>query len=238
MAFTIITRSLIIYLIVLFIIRIMGKRQIGTMQPYELVITLIIADLACIPMAETALPLVHGIIPLLVICCVHFLLGFLERKSIFLRKVINGKSVILITPDGVDYENLKECNMNFNDLQDSLREAGYFNFNEVLYAIFQTNGKLAVLPRSSEAPVKAKDMEIEAEKASLPVIILTKGKLIKENIDFTKITEDFLKKQLKKAGYQSYKDIILATISSDGTMYVQGTEGKFQVFKSEFSGSW
>lgn len=238
MTFTIISRALIIYAIVLFILRVMGKRQVGTMQPYELVITLIIADLATIPMAETALPLVHGIIPLLVLCCVHFLLGFLERKSIILRKVINGKPVILITPDGVDYQKLKECNMNFNDLQDSLREAGYFSFSEVLYAIFQSNGTLTVLPRSNEAPLKPKDMGVQAEQASLPIIILTEGRLVKENINYTKVDEEFLKKQFKKAGFQSFKDILLATISSDGTMYVQGKTGKFQTLESDFSGSW
>ncbi len=238
MTFTIISRALIIYAIVLFILRVMGKRQVGTMQPYELVITLIIADLATIPMADTALPLIHGIIPLLVLCCVHFLLGFLERKSILLRKFINGKPVILITPEGVDYGKLKECNMNFNDLQDALRETGYFNFSEVLYAILQSNGKLSVLPRSNEAPIKPKDMGIEAEQASLPIIILTKGKLIKENIIYTKVDENFLKKQFKKAGFESFKDIMVATISSDGTMYVQGRTGKFQTLESDFSGSW
>lgn len=238
MALTIIIRCLIIYGIVLFIIRIMGKRQIGSMQPYELVITLIIADLACIPMAETALPLIHGIIPLFVICCVHFLLGFLERKSITLRKVINGKAVILITPDGVDYKQLKDCNMNFNDLQNALRAAGYFNFNEVHYAIFQTNGELTVLPVAGEAPAKAKDLGVKAEEASLPIIVVTKGKVIKENLQFATIDEDFLEKQFKKAGFASLKDIMVATLSSDGTMYLQGRTGAYKIHESGFSGSW
>ena len=118
MTFTIIIRSLIIYIIVLFLIRLMGKRQIGEMQPFELVITLVIADLATIPMGEPAIPLIHGIIPLITLVCLHFLLSFLMRKSLYFRKLINGLPVILIGPDGIDFKALRKLNMNFNDLQE------------------------------------------------------------------------------------------------------------------------
>src|SRR5690606_14932664 len=120
---------------VLILLRIMGKRQIGEMQPYELVITLIIADLATVPMSETALPILHGIIPLVTLCIIHYFLSFLTRKSLYIRKLINGKPVIVIGPNGIDYSALKMLNMNFSDLQESLRTAGYFNLEEVLYAI-------------------------------------------------------------------------------------------------------
>ena len=179
MTFTIILRSIIIYILILFLLRIMGKRQIGQMQPYEFVVTLIIADLATVPMSDTALPLVHGIIPLLTLVCVHFLFTLLEKKSITLRKILNGKPVILIDPDGINYNNLKQCNMNFNDLQEGLRCAGYFNIDEVLYAIIQTNGSITVLPKSAYAPLNANNADIKVPPASLPIIVIAEGKLIK-----------------------------------------------------------
>ena len=157
MTFTIIIRSIIIYTIVLLLIRLMGKRQIGEMQPFELVITLVIADLATIPMAETSLPLIHGIIPLFALVCLHYLISLLTRKSLFFRKLINGRPVILISPEGVDFKALQKLGMNFNDLQEALRSNNFFNLEEVLYAILQTNGTLTVLPRAPYAPLNALD---------------------------------------------------------------------------------
>ena len=182
MTFTLITRSLIIYSIVLLLVRLMGKRQIGEMQPFELVITLIIADLATVPMAETSLPLVYGIFPIITLCCVHFLLSFLTRKSTIIRKFLNGKPVILIDPKGINYKNLKESNMNFSDLQEGLRNQGYFNLDEILYAIIQTNGTLSIMPRSQYAPLTANDMKIDKEKSALPIIIVAEGKKMEENL--------------------------------------------------------
>ncbi|MGN0961504.1 MAG: DUF421 domain-containing protein, partial [Christensenellales bacterium] len=160
----------------------MGKRQIGEMQPFELVITLIIADLATIPMAETTLPLIQGIIPLLTLVCVHYLICLLSRKSVFFRRVFNGKPVILVDPDGVNFENLQKVNMNFNDLTEGLHGAGYFNLEELLYVILQTNGTMTVVPRAPYSPLTANDLQIKKDPATLPIIIITKGKLLKGNM--------------------------------------------------------
>ena len=236
MTFTIIIRSIIIYSIVLFLIRLMGKRQIGEMQPFELVITLVIADLATIPMAETALPLIHGIIPLLALVCLHFLLSFLSRKSNFFRKLLNGKPIILISPDGVDFKALKKLNMNFNDIQEALRGANYFNLEEVLYAILQTNGTLTVIPRAPYAPLTAGDVGIDKANASLPIMIITKGKLLKNNAKMAQINEKFIEKQLKNTNIKSIHDIVLATINQRGKMYIQPYEGKFITLETDYEG--
>lgn len=236
MTFTIIFRSIIIYAIVLFLIRLMGKRQIGEMQPFELVITLVIADLATIPMGEPAIPLIHGIIPLFTLVCLHYLLSFLARKSLWLRKVINGKPVILISPDGVDFKALQKLNMNFNDLQEGLRGCNYFNLEEILYAIVQTNGTLTVLPRAQYAPLTANDMGIKKERASLPIIIVSKGKLIKENAQISNITMDFLEKAFRKTKAKTIKNVMLATINQEGKMYIQPYQGQFQTIETEYKG--
>lgn len=236
MTYTLIIRSIIIYFVVLGLLRLMGKRQIGEMQPFELVITLIIADLATIPMAESALPLIHGIIPLLTLASLHYLLSLLARKSLFMRKFLNGKPVILIGPDGIDYNALKQLNMNFNDLQESLRSSGYFNLEEILYAIIQTNGMLSVLPRSAYAPLTAHDIELNKDPASLPIIIVSEGKLIPENVKLAKIDENFIKTELEGAGFLRLKDIALVTLNSQGKMYIQPKKGPFVSRDTSYNG--
>ncbi len=238
MTYTLILRSIIIYILVLFLLRIMGKRQIGQMQPYEFVITLIIADLATVPMAETALPLAHGIIPLFTLVCIHFIFTFLEQKSDWARKVLNGKPVILVDPDGINYTNLKLCNMTFNDLQEGLRNQGYFNLEELLYVIIQTNGMMSVLPRAQYAPLTANAMKITVDNSSLPIIVASEGKINLENIKRANIDEIFIITQLKPYGFKSIKDILLMTINSDGKIYAQKYNSSFVSFDSGKKGDW
>ena len=236
MTFTLISRSLILYSIILLLIRIMGKRQIGEMQPFELVITLIIADLATIPMAETQLPLIQGIIPLLTLACLHYFICLLSRKSVFFRKIFSGKPVILLDPNGVNFENLRNVNMNFNDLTEGLHNAGYFNLEELLYVILQTNGTLSVVNRSQFTPLTASDVNIDKEPATLPIIIVTKGKIMKENIKLAGVDENFVKENASKAGIDNIKDILIFTLNNNGKIYIQPRRGSFQTLQSEYKG--
>ncbi len=214
----------------------MGKRQIAEMQPFELVITLIIADLATIPMAETALPLLQGVVPLLTLVCLHYFICLLSRKSLFCRKLFNGKPVILLDPEGVNYENMKKVNMNFNDLMEGLHTAGYFNLEELLYVILQTNGSMTVVNRAPYSPVTPNDLQIEKEPATLPMIIVTKGKINQENLVKAGINENFLNKNLKKNGFQSIKDILILTLNNNGKMYVQPKVGSFTTIETNYKG--
>ncbi len=235
MTYTLITRSVVIYFLVFILLRIMGKRQIGEMQPFELVITLIIADLATIPMAETALPLVHGIIPIVTLAIIHFALTFLSMKSLFFRKLINGKPIIVVNPNGVDYEALRKLNMNFNDLMENLRGCGYFNLEEVLYAIMQTNGTLTVLPRAPYAPLNANNAKIDVEPSSLPIILISEGKPVKENLKLAKLEQSFLDEQIKNAKLNP-DDVIFAQINSQGKMYIQPKNESFVVIETNYKG--
>ena len=240
MTFTLICRSLILYILILFLVRLMGKRQLGEMQPFELVITLIIADLATIPMAETALPLLQGIIPLLTLVCIHYLICMLSRKSLTFRKLFNGKPIILLDPNGINYENLKKVNMNFNDLMEGIHTAGYLNLEELLYVILQTNGSMTVVNRSAFSPVTANDLQIKKENASLPIILITKGKIMKENMRLAKIDEKFIKANLDKAGIKNIKDVIILTLDNNGKIYVQEKNNPFKSFDSNYNkgGQW
>ena len=236
MIFTLICRSIILYILILFLIRIMGKRQIGEMQPFELVITLIIADLATIPMAETALPLIQGVIPLLALGCIHYLICLLSRKSVTFRRLFSGKPVILLDSNGIIYDNLKKVNMNFNDLLEGLHSAGYFNLEELLYVILQTNGTMTVVNRAPFAPLTANDLKIEKDNATLPMIIVAKGKIMNENLKLAKIDEKFLLDNVKSVGIKSLKEILILTLSNEGKIYVQGRKGKFETIQTNYSG--
>lgn len=236
MIFTLIVRSLILYILILFLIRIMGKRQIGEMQPFEFVITLIIADLATIPMAETALPLIQGVIPLLTLVCIHYLICLLSRKSVRFRRLFSGKPVILLDSNGIIYDNMRKVNMNFNDLLEGLHSAGYFNLEELLYVILQTNGQMTVVNRAPYSPLTAHDLELKKDEATLPMIIVSKGKIMNENMKLAQIDEQFLLDNIKKVGISSLKDILILTFDNCGKIYVQAKQGKFQTIQTEYQG--
>jgi len=234
--FIYIVRSTITYFILFFILRVMGKRQVGELQPFELVITLILAELATLPMQETGLSLINGIVPLLTLVTIHFLISFLSRKSFFARKIICGKPVIIINPNGIQYEKLKELNMNINDLQEALRGAGYFTFEEIEYAIIETNGKLSVLPRSLERPANPKDFKLKPEKATLDVALIIDGKIIKANLKKLKVTEKFLYKYLKKANIKELKELLLVTLSTNGSLFIQPKNASTITFQTSLKG--
>ncbi|MBO5884428.1 MAG: DUF421 domain-containing protein, partial [Clostridia bacterium] len=145
---TLMIRSILIYVLVLVMFRLMGKRQLGQMQPFELVLTLILADIATIPMTEISIPLLHGIVPLLTLLLIHYLISITCRLSTKFSELISGKPVIVINQDGIDYNSIKKLNLSVDDINESLRSAGYFSINQVLFAIMETNGKMSVLPKA------------------------------------------------------------------------------------------
>lgn len=226
--FTVLIRAVIIFFIVLVMMRLMGKRQIGEMQPFELVITLIAAEIACIPMSDVAIPLSHGIVPILTLFILHFLLSFLARKSLVLRRVISGNPMIVVDDNGINYENLKKMNMNVNDLIEALRSGGDFNFEEIRYAIFETNGKLCVVKYEQYENPTRDDMKIKAEPSALPVALLVDGKFLKENLKLAHITEPELAKTLHRLGENNYKNVALVTINNNGKLYIQPKYGRFK----------
>ena len=225
-------RVQIIYFVVLVFLRIMGKRQIGEMQPYELVITLIIADLATVPMSDANIPLINGILPLAILVILHFTITMLTRKSIILRKLISGQPVILISPEGINYKELKKLNMNLHDLQESLRQCNYFNFEQVQYAIIETNGKLSVIPTAQDAPATAKDVKANNLTPELPLLIITDGKMLKDNLKQVDLTEDKLKTLFNKLNIKKVKDVVVLSLDTSGKMYYQLKNKQYQVIQN------
>ncbi len=214
----VVLKSIITFALVLLIIRLMGKRQIGEMQPFELVITLIIAEVGCIPMNDPQIPFYYGLVPIITLGTVHLLLSVLARKSLFARRMLSGKSVIVIDKDGINYQNLKKMNINMNDLIEAVRSSGNADFNQIQYAIFETNGKICVITKPSDPN--------EVTPALLPITLLIDGKVDENNLNFTGVTLRNLENAFNKNGIKKLKDVLYADVRQDGTLYVAPKRGK------------
>lgn len=205
-------KSLITFFLVLIVVRLMGKRQLGEMQPFELVITFIIAEVACIPMNDPYIPFYYGIVPIITLGVLHLVLSVLARKSILARKIISGRSVIAIDKNGINYENLKKMNVNVNDLIEAVRSSGYMDFADIEYAIFETNGKVCVVEKECD-PTQPKP-------AYLPLSLLIDGKFDKENLELAGATEQKITEVFLKNGIKNPKDVLYTDVRQDGTLYV------------------
>lgn len=230
---TIVLRAIIIYLVVLFLYRLMGKRQLGQMQPFELVLTLIIADLATIPMAEVSVPVLHGIVPVFTLVILHFVLTFFSSLSNKFASFLSGKPVIVINPDGIDHKALKNLNISVDDVFEAIRGCGYFSIEQIQYAIMETNGKMSVLPKSEFCPVTVQDMKLDVEKSVIPINIINEGKVIKDNLQIAKIDEIRVKDILSQANIKKVKDVLIMTIDKNGGVYLQEYGKKYQTLQSE-----
>ena len=231
---TVLVRVLIIYITVLLFLRLMGKRQIGEMQPYEVVITLIIADLATLPMSDTNIPLLHGILPLAALVLLHFFITTLTRKSVKIRRLMSGRPVVVISPNGIEYQALRELNMNLDDLVEMIRQVNYYSFDQILYAIIETNGKISVIPTSEYAPTTAGDLNISNPPVKLPHLIISDGKVLKEEAKIFKLNGKTLQKILDYLKAKSVKDILVLSLDEYGKVYFQAKNQKFQIVENIF----
>ncbi len=175
-------RCLVLYFVLLIAMRLMGKRQLGELQPFELAITLVASDLVCIPMADSSIPILYGIIPVFSLFLVHILITKLATKSIRFRKFLNGKPIIIIQNGNILPDVMKELNLNIDDIMEALRGAGYFNPSEVEYAILETNGNLSVMPKAQNRPLSPDDVDIQVEKAQIPIAVIMEGEFVAENL--------------------------------------------------------
>lgn len=245
---TLIIRAILVYLIVLIVFRLMGKRQLGQMQPFELVLTLVIADLATIPMAESSVPILHGLVPLFTLVTVHFFLALATRSSNFLNKVISGKPVIVVNPKGIDYQAIKNLNISVDDLFEAIRGCGFFSLDEVQYAIVETNGTVNVLPKKDSSPVTVGDLKEtmpqenlkleklkEIDETTIPITLVAEGKINKNNLKLSKLNESKLQKIIKNAGGKHVKDILILTIDGNGKIYYQQKKGTFKTLEIDYS---
>lgn len=212
-------RSTITFIVLLVLMRMMGKRQIGEMQPFELVITLLIAELACIPMADISVPLIYGIAAILAVFILHQLFSIAEQVSQKAKRAISGKPSLVLNKNGVDFIELKKNNMDVGDLIESMRSAGYFSLDDLDYAIFESNGKLS-----------AKEKDDHDKNSSLPVLVINDGKPLDNNLRLLSLTRENLNKIVTAHGGENVKRIGVMTIDGNGKTYMQKRYDKYKIF--------
>ena len=219
--FVLIIRTIILFFIVVFVMRLMGKRQLGQLQPYELVITIMISELATLPMQDVRLPLLLGVIPILTMLILQIILSEVQLHFETLRKIIDGKPSILLRDGKLDTAALREQRINVDDLMEELRISGYFNFSDLAYIILENNGQLSIIPKAELAPVTRKDLNIPSKKDRLPVILILNGKVQSSNLKSINKSDKWLKNQIKNQKITKYEDIYLAMVDSNRNFYCQ-----------------
>ncbi len=220
-------KSIITFFLVFFIVRLMGKRELGEMQPFELVITLIIAEVACIPMNDPYIPLYAGIVPVVTLAFLQIVFSFLSRKFLFVRKVVSGTSVIVFDTNGIHYQNLAKLNMNVNDLIAALRSNGTADIMDVAYAIIETNGKISVIQKTKSA---------ETSRVLLPIPIVVNGKWEEENLSLSGVEKVNLLNAFREGDAKDETQVVYADIRQDGTCYVSVRSGKDFSFSTQITG--
>ena len=210
-----ITRTIVLYIFVTLGIRLMGKRQIGEMQPNELVVTLLISEIAAIPLQDTSQPILNGVVAIFMLVILEIIISVITMKSLYVRKIMNGKSAVIIKNGVIDQNMMRQVRMTVLDLVELLRGQDVFDISTVAYAVLEVNGNLSVLLKSSEQPVTVKDIDIKKEKATLPLPVISDGKIIRESLDALEISEEDIKSTVKKNS-TDIKDDFLMTMDRYG----------------------
>lgn len=218
-------RTIIIYVLVLFVMRFMGKREIGQMQPFELVIAIMIADLASTPMAEIGIPILYGIIPILSLLLMHVVISVINLKSIKMREIICGKPRILIYRGKIDEEAMVQENFTINELQERLRVNNVSNLGDVEFAILETSGQISVVLKPEKRALKPEDFNIQAEYEGIAYDLVIDGKIMSDNL--SKIGKDYkwLEKEVRKFNMKP-EEALVVVLNGDGSIFCQKKDVK------------
>ena len=212
------TRTVILYLTMILVIRLMGKRQIGQMEPSEFVVPLLVANLASIPMQDGGIPIFTGIVPIVTVLGVELILSDLSLRSLKFRKILCGKPVILIENGNILQKNLRKTRVTLDELTGHLREKDVLDLESVQYAILETNGNLSVFPYPKEKPASAKEAGIQVKKQYLPITIISDGKLMHENLKIAKKDTRWVQ-QVLRDNRATLKETWLLTVDNGDHVY-------------------
>lgn len=217
-------RTIILYILLIVGIRIMGKRQVGELEPSELVLALLISDLAAVPMQDFGIPLAAGVIPIITLLCITMILSVLTMKSIRFRVLMCGRPSIVIQDGALRRNEMERNRVTIDELMEELRMQGITDITTIKYAILETNGRLSVLLRAEEQPVTAKQMGIATEDVALPLVIINDGRLLSHNLKIRGLNETWLKKQLGAQGVHRVEDVFLMTVDEQNHVFCSPKE--------------
>lgn len=218
-------RTILLYIVIILAIRIMGKRQIGELQTSELVVTLLISDIAAIPMQNTEQSLLSGIVPILILIVCEIIISFLMLKRAGFRRIICGKPIVIISDGKINQSEMHRLRMSTEDLSEELRQQGIFNIEDVGFAIVETNGKLSCLKKPEKDIPTAEELGIKTNDKGLEVVVISDGEISKYSLKICGLNRDWLFDILKKENTE-LNDVFLMIANGQGEYKIIEKERK------------
>lgn len=215
---TIFIRTIILYILVVIAVRIMGKAELSELQPYELVVIIMIAELASLPMEAVEMPFINGVVAISTLVFLQVVISFITLKSEKARALICGKPTILIQNGSIVEKELKKLRISMNDLIEQLRIKNFPNIDDVEFAILETNGDLSVIPKASKRPLTPSDMKIKVTKEDLPISLIIDGKINQENLSAASLNFNWLYNELRKQNVDDIHKILYASVGQNKTL--------------------
>lgn len=213
-------RTIILYLLIIVGIRLMGKRQVGELEPSELVLALIIADLAAVPMQDFGIPLLTGIIPILTLLCITMILSVLTMRNVKFRAIVCGRPSIIVENGKLHQREMQKNRFTVDELMEELRMKGVTDLSTVKYAILETNGQISVLPYANQLPVTAQQMNLTPDDIGLPLVVINDGRVLDHNLHTRGLDRIWLDKQLQEHKIHRPQDVFLLTVDEQNRVYL------------------
>lgn len=219
---TILCRSVILYGASLLAMRLMGQREVGQLQPYELVVVIMIAELASTPMGGVGIPILYGILPMLALVVCHGVIAFFCMKSQRLRALISGQPMVVMRAGVICEKQLRRAALDLNDLLEAARQAGFMDLSEVDTAVLEPGGRISVFPRTSSRPVTPQDLRLSLPPEHLALPLVMDGSLQPDNLRRAGVDEQWTLRQASRAGFSSLRGVFFMSLNSRGELLVQG----------------
>ncbi len=221
---TVLIRTFLLYFIVIMIVRFMGKRQIGQLQPTELVVTILLSEVAAIPLENSSVPLIYSLLSIVLLACLEIISSGIALKSGKYRRAVEGNAVFIIKEGKLDTNAVKKLRYSIDDIMEGLRQKDVFDISEVEYAVVETNGNLSVLLKADKIPLTLSDVGVKKEETGVPAVVIADGKYICSNFSLCRTSEEKIKKLLEKEKLTADK-VMLMTLDK--------SENKFIIPKEE-----
>lgn len=212
-------RATLLYGLIMFCIRLMGKRQLGELQPSELVITILLSNIASLPIEDTSIPLILGAVPLLVLVGCELFTSYISLKSKKFRSFVSGSPVIVIRDGIINQDELRKLRFSIDDLMEIVRQSSIFDIRDVQYAIVETTGKISILPKFKAQTVTAEMLNLDSEEDIPPVVIISDGELLESAVRACNIEKEWVFKTIAKHNY-AVKDVFLMTCDNTKDYYI------------------
>ncbi|MFZ5435123.1 MAG: DUF421 domain-containing protein [Bacillota bacterium] len=214
-------RTVILYITVVFAVRLMGRRQVGQLQAFELVVVIIISAIAAIAMEDVGVPLINSVVPILTVMLLQVILSLINLRSERARGIVCGRPSVVIENGRLVEGELRRLRININDLLEQMRAKNFFNIADVEYAIFETNGHLSIIPKSQKRPVQPEDLGIPTKYEGLPTTLIIDGVVNTDNLKKINLDENWLKTELAKFGINDLRQVLFASLDTFGHLFFQ-----------------